>query len=65
MNRIHLSIQSNFEFDYLCKFEKILGHKSGVQACLGGGKKQRSKICATVPLNNEKVLRIWIQEKNV
>ncbi len=54
--------QSNFEFEYLGKFEtefeNILGYKSGAQVCSFDGKKQRAKTRATVPLNKLLLLTI-------
>jgi hypothetical protein len=47
--------QSNFEYEYLGKFEtefkNILGHESGAQVCSFDGKKQRSKISCYCPFN--------------
>jgi hypothetical protein len=46
--------QSNFEFEYLSKFEtelkNILGYESGAQVCSFDGKNGGRKSCATVPL---------------
>jgi hypothetical protein len=57
--------QSNFDYEYLGKFEtefkNILGHESGAQVCSFDGKKQRSKISCYCPFKQN----VWAMPKRI